>query len=159
MFQLTCSWVDKRTIYFLSTLHPANVPPASYPPTVKRKNFRWNSDKCAMSSSFARLPGIYERSYRGDQAIAYYNIGRRSTKWWKRIFLHHRQCYFEFRKTGNVTEQVMLMNLTSGMGSLIFLPATIISQQQLYPINNYYHCINSTTLSSIPTVYHLTTEG
>ena len=53
-------------------------------------------------------------------------------------------------KTGNVNEQVMLTNLTSGMGSLIFLP-----RQQLYPINNYipvnhyYHYINSTTTSSI----------
>ena len=35
-------------------------------------------------------------------------------------------------KTGNVNKQVMLTNLTSGMGSLIFLP-----RQQLYPINNY----------------------
>ena len=37
-------------------------------------------------------------------------------------------------KTGNVNEQVMLtnLNLTSGMGWLIFLPS-----QQLYPINNY----------------------
>ena len=52
--------------------------------------------------------------------------------------------------TGNVNEQVMLTNLTSGMGSLIFLP-----RQQLYPINNYipstiisrnhYYHINSTT--------------
>ena len=66
-------------------------------------------------------------------------------------------------KTGNVNEQVMLTNLTSGMGSLIFLP-----RQQLYPINNY---IPSTIISrklllsykqhhhsSIPTVYYLTTE-
>ena len=38
----------------------------------------------------------------------------------------------EYCKTGYVNEQVMLTNLTSGMGSLIFLP-----RQQLYPINNY----------------------
>ena len=34
---LDCSWVDKRTIYFLSTLHPASLPASSSPPSVKRK--------------------------------------------------------------------------------------------------------------------------
>ena len=45
-------------------------------------------------------------------------------------------------KTGNVNEQVMLTNLRSGMGSLIFLPC-----QQLYPFNNY---IPSTIISHKP---------
>ena len=43
-----------------------------------------------------------------------------------------KSCKVIYCKTGNVNEQVMLTNLTSGMGSLIFLP-----RQQLYPINNY----------------------
>ena len=34
---LACSWVDKRTIHFLSTLHPGNLPPGNSPPTVKRR--------------------------------------------------------------------------------------------------------------------------
>ena len=53
-----------------------------------------------------------------------------------RFFVRNKTIYC---KTGNVNEQVMLTNLTSGMGSLIFLP-----RQQLYPINNY---IPSTIIS------------
>ena len=29
---------------------------------------------------------------RGDQAISYYNLGRRSTKWRKRVFSYHIDC-------------------------------------------------------------------
>ena len=76
------------------------------------------------------------------------NIGKGTTS--------DKNSKLSYCKTGNVNEQVMLTNLTSGMGSLIFLPrqqlypinnyipSTIISHQQLYPVNHYYH-INSTT--------------
>ena len=39
---------------------------------------------------------------------------------------------YEYRKTGNVNEQVMLTNLTSGMRSLISTTSSILS------LNHYY---------------------
>ena len=55
--------------------------------------------------------------------------------------------------TGNVNEQVMLTNLTSGMGSLLFLP-----RQHLYPVllNKQHH--HEWTTSSIPTVYSVSPQ-
>ena len=34
---IACSWVDKRTIHFLSTLQPGNLRPGNSPPTVRRR--------------------------------------------------------------------------------------------------------------------------
>ena len=34
---LAAVWVDKRAIYFLSTIHPAELPADAEPPTVKRR--------------------------------------------------------------------------------------------------------------------------
>ena len=72
-----------------------------------------------------------------------------AAKWPKSLFIYIKiklSSELEYCKTGNVNEQVMLTNLTSGMGSLIFLPS-----QQLYPINNYI----PSTIISVNHYYHI----
>ena len=83
---LACSWVDKRTSYFLCILHPANLPPGTNPPTVKRKTLDGSQTNVECPPLLPDYQAFMRGVDRGDQAIAYYNIGRRSTKWWKRIF-------------------------------------------------------------------------
>ena len=76
-------WKDRRIIYFLSTIHVAATPS---PTTVQRTiaDGTWEDVNCPPC-----LPDYqtYMRGVdRGDQLIGYYNIGRRSKKWWKRVF-------------------------------------------------------------------------
>ncbi len=82
---LACSWVDKRTLYFLSTLH---VGEHTGNPTVRRKQADGSQVDVACP---ACLPD-YQKHMRGvdwgDQLESYYNVGRKSKKWWRRIFFY-----------------------------------------------------------------------
>lgn len=86
---LAAVWFDKRFIHFLSTLHCAE---SATPTLVDRRNP--DGSKTAVSCP-PLLPDYqqYMRGVdRGDQLIGFYNIGRRSKKWWKRIFAYIVEC-------------------------------------------------------------------
>ena len=61
-------------------------------PTVKRRRLDGTQVEVACP---AVLPDyqVYMRGVdRGDQIQTYYNIGRRSTKWWERVFFYIVEC-------------------------------------------------------------------
>ena len=86
---LAAVWFDKRFIHFLSTLHCAE----SATPTVID---RCNQDGSKTAITCPPLLPDYQQYMRGvdrgDQLIGFYNIGRRSTKWWKLIFAYIIEC-------------------------------------------------------------------
>ena len=87
---LAVAWHDRRHIYFISTMHRAEL--TSGQETVKRKN----PDGSRIDVTCPPLLPDYQQYMRGvdrgDQLIGYYNVGRRSTKWWKRCFSHLIEC-------------------------------------------------------------------
>lgn len=84
---LACSWFDKRAVYFLSTNHPAMLTNEELP-TVKR----WHDKRERVDISCPPLLSDYISFMRGvdrgDQLLELYNFGRRSQKWWKRVFFY-----------------------------------------------------------------------
>ena len=88
---LACAWVDKRAIYFLSTIHVAE-PPSGKPCVVKRTQADGSKKDLVCPPC---LPD-YQKYMRGvdriDQLCSYYNVGRRSLKWWKRVFSYGIEC-------------------------------------------------------------------
>ena len=76
-------WKDKRIIYFMSTMHTSNLPV-----TINRTlpDGSRGDVECPPP-----LPD-YQQYMRGvdvgDQAMSYYYCGRRSIKWWKRVFFY-----------------------------------------------------------------------
>ena len=82
---LATVWKDKRVVYFLSTIHVAR---ASSLVTVQRreKDGSLRNVECPplLPDYQAYMRGID----RGDQLMGYYNVGRRSKKWWKRVFAY-----------------------------------------------------------------------
>ena len=88
---LACVWVEKRTIYFLSTLHIAEAPIGN-PCTVSRLQLDGTRSDVTCPPC---LPD-YQENMRGvdraDQLGSYYKVGRRSRKWWKRVFAYGIEC-------------------------------------------------------------------
>ena len=76
---LAAVWFDKRFIHFLSTLH---CPESATTTLVDRRN----PDVSKTAVSCPPLLPDYQQYMRGvdrgDQLIGFYNIGRRSKKWW-----------------------------------------------------------------------------
>ena len=83
---LACCWVDSRPIYFLTTIHVAVA--SSSVPKVKRTA----PEGVRIWVVCPPLMPDYQRYMRGtdmgDQLLACYNLGRRSKKWWKRVFAY-----------------------------------------------------------------------
>ena len=86
---LCVTWKDKRLVRVISTIHPL------------QENDTW----CRVRRSRGRNPtfldcpvairdyNLYMRGVdRGDQLVTIYNAGRRTKKWWKRIFWHEVEC-------------------------------------------------------------------
>ena len=84
--------MDKRTIYFLSTLHPGNLPPGNSPPTVKRRLADGSQQEVVCPPLLPDYQAYMRGVDHGDQYISYYNVGRRSKMWWKRIFSYIIEC-------------------------------------------------------------------
>ncbi len=80
---LACSWVDKRTLFFLSTLH---VGERTGDPTVKRKQADGGQVDVACPPCLPDYQKHMRGVDRGDQLDSYYNVGRKSKKWWRIIF-------------------------------------------------------------------------
>ena len=78
---LACAWKDKVVITFLTTKHVAEAE------TSVSRTARDGSEQDI--SCPPCLPD-YQEFMRGvdlsDQRMSYYYVGRRSTKWWKRVF-------------------------------------------------------------------------
>ena len=85
---LAAVWFDRRFVYFLSTMHVGE----SRGDTVKRRN----PDGTATHVPCPPLLPDYQQYMRGvdrgDQLIGCYNLGRRSKKWWKRVFSYIIEC-------------------------------------------------------------------
>jgi len=80
---LACVWMDKRVIHFLTTLHAA-----SQDVTVKRRTKDGTQEEVNCPPCLPDYQAYMRGVDRGDQLMSYYNVGRRSTKWWKRIFAY-----------------------------------------------------------------------
>ena len=86
---LAVAWFDRRNVYFLSTMHRAEL---DEDVTVKRKN----ADGSRVDVPCPPLLPDYQQYMRGvdrgDQLVTYYNLSRRSKKWWKQCFSHLVEC-------------------------------------------------------------------
>ena len=85
---LAAVWVDKRSIYFLSTLHIAEASAV----TVKRRKLDGTQDDIACPPLLHDYQAYMQGVDCGDQLIGDYKAGRRSKKWWKRVFFHILEC-------------------------------------------------------------------
>ena len=81
---LACVWKDKKLVNFLSTMHKATGPASVLRTVVSEGQVTREEVSCPplLPDYQAYMRGVD----RGDQLIGYYNIGRRSKKWWKRVF-------------------------------------------------------------------------
>ena len=82
---LAAVWVDKRVINFLSTMHVAETPS---PVTVQRRTLIGSRVEVEAPPLLPDYQAYMRGVDRGDQLIGYYNIGRRSKKWWRRVFAY-----------------------------------------------------------------------
>ena len=81
---LACAWKDRKIINFLTTIHNATDPATVLRTVVSEGQVTREAVTCPpmVPDYQAFMRGVH----RGDQLIGYYNIGRRSRKWWKRVF-------------------------------------------------------------------------
>ena len=88
---LAVSWVDKKCIFFVSTIHVADAD-EGVPCAVVRKG------KGGSKENFSCPPLLFDYIKhmrgvdRGDQLVSYYTVGRRSRKWWRRVFFYILDC-------------------------------------------------------------------
>ncbi len=82
---LACCWVDSRPIYFLTTIHVAVASTAAQVKRTTHDGSRVWVTCPPLMPDYQRCMGGVDR---GDQLIACYNLGRRSKKWWKRVFAY-----------------------------------------------------------------------
>ena len=82
---LACVWKDKRIIHFLSTIHVAR---ASSTVTVLRREKDGSKRIVECPPLLPDYQAFMRGIDRGDQLMGYYNVGRRSKKWWKRVFAY-----------------------------------------------------------------------
>ena len=84
---LATIWVDKRSIYFLSTI-PVAEPPLGSTCTVKSRTTTGAQEDKPCPPCLPDYQCFMRGVDRNDQMQQYYNLGRRSIKWWKRIFYY-----------------------------------------------------------------------
>ena len=69
----------------MSTLHTAEVLPGTQPPSVEAQT-GWYPSRYCMSTTLLQNYREFMRGVdKGDQLQTYYNAGKHSRKWWKRI--------------------------------------------------------------------------
>ena len=81
------AWVDKRSIYFLSTLHVGELP-SGRTCVVKRKQLDGTFVDLACPPCLPDYQAYMRGVDRRNQLQRYYNEGRRSKKWWRRVFVY-----------------------------------------------------------------------
>ncbi len=82
---LACSWVDKRSLYFLTTMH---IGERVGNPLVKRRQADGSQADVPCPPCLPDYQKYMRGVDKGDQLESYYNIGRKSRKWWRRIFFY-----------------------------------------------------------------------
>ena len=87
---LACVWFDRRFVNFLSTMHRAE--PSDGISTVARRNEDGTSANIPCPPLLDDYVTYMRGVDRGDQMISLYNLGRRSKKWWKRVFYYIIEC-------------------------------------------------------------------
>ena len=83
------AWFDRRPVYFLTTIHSAPKP-GTY--SVSRRGDRGRAVSVPAPPCAIEYIKYMRGVDRGDQMISLYNCGRRSKKWWKRLFFHLLEC-------------------------------------------------------------------
>ena len=68
---LAAVWVDKRTIYFVSTIHPAEPQPGVEPPTVKRRKIDGSQESASCPPLLPDYQMYMRGVDRGDQMQTY----------------------------------------------------------------------------------------
>ena len=82
--------MDKRVIHFLMTLHAA-----TQDVTVKRRTKDGTQEEVNCPPCLHDYQAYMRGVDRSDQLMRYYNVGRRSTKWWENLCLLDRSCVSE----------------------------------------------------------------
>ena len=80
---LAMVWKDKKIIHFMSTMHNSEGP--SVVPRIQKDGTRV---RVACPPCLPDYQAYMRGVDRADQMIGYYNLGRRSLKWWKRVFFY-----------------------------------------------------------------------
>ena len=81
---LACSWVDKRSLYFLTTMH---IGERVGNPTVRRRQADGSQAEVSCPPCLPDYQKHMRGVDRGDQLESYYYVGRKSKKWWRRLFV------------------------------------------------------------------------
>ena len=87
---LAVVWYDRKFVHFVSTMHCATLNDSL--PTVMRKNKDGTREAVPCPPLLKDYQQFMKGVDRGDQMIGYYNIGRRSKKWWKCCFAYLVEC-------------------------------------------------------------------
>ncbi len=82
---LACSWVDKRALYLISTIHVAQVSGGSTVLRTEKDGSRIERQCPPCVIDYQKFMGGVDR---GDQLESYYNMGRRTKKWWRRVVFY-----------------------------------------------------------------------
>ena len=88
---LAVRWTDNRYIYFVTTLHRAEMA-ADDPVTLKRRQADGTRIDVECPPLLPDCQAFMRGVDRSDQMICFYNIGKRSKKWWKWVFSHIVEC-------------------------------------------------------------------
>ena len=83
------AWYDRRNVYFLTTMHRAEL---DTDVTVKRKSPGGTRVDVTCPPCLPDYQQYMRGVDRGDQLVTYYNLSRRSKKWWKRCFAYLVEC-------------------------------------------------------------------
>lgn len=87
---LACAWYDRRMVYLLTTIHVAET--TDGPTTVSRRVEKGVRTDVPCPPAVIDYIKYMRGVDRADQLIELYNAGRKSRKWWKRLFFHLLEC-------------------------------------------------------------------
>ena len=87
---LAVVWFDRKFVHFISTMHNATM--NGDLPTIMRRNKDGTQEAVRCPPLLHDYQQYMKGVDRGDQMIGYYNVGRRSRKWWKRCFAYLLEC-------------------------------------------------------------------
>jgi len=86
---LAVTWFDRKYVFFLSTTHQAET---TTPCTIQRRNQDGSRVDVPCPPLLIDYQQFMRGVDRGDQMVGYYNIARRSRKWWKQCFSYLVEC-------------------------------------------------------------------
>ena len=92
VFWLLFELISGQYTYMITTIHPAVL--ESVEPTVKRRKPDDSRVDLPCPPCLTDYQSFMRGVDRADQRIGYYNLGRRSKKWWKRVFVYFIECCY-----------------------------------------------------------------